>query len=172
MFDRFLSKKWRSFGRGLMSKLTHVRRERIVQKHCKIFIKMQIFMYHMHHRASSFLLKYQTNCIWKLALLRRPIFIGFGCQKFIKNCPKIIKKVIRKPLGKHMILEQIFNHFLTAFWLQFEIALPLDPSQEHPFMGPDFIINSHMSPMRFLMDVSSKSTTFASKKTQTDVKNM
>ena len=64
-----------------------------------------------------------------------------------------------------MILKQIFNQFLTDFWLQFEIALPLDPSQEHAFTGPDFIINSHMSPMRFLMDVSSKITTFASKKT-------
>ena len=64
-----------------------------------------------------------------------------------------------------MILKQMFNHFLTAFWLQFEIALPLDSSQEHVPMGPDFIINSHMSPMRCLMDVSSKSTTFASKKT-------
>ena len=64
-----------------------------------------------------------------------------------------------------MILKQIFNQFLTAFWLQFEIGLTLDPSQEHPFTGPDFIINLHMSPMRFLMDVSSKSTTFASKKT-------
>ena len=64
-----------------------------------------------------------------------------------------------------MILKQIFNQFLTDFWLQFEIALPLDPSQEHVPMGPDFVINSHVSAMRFLKDVSSKSTTFASKKT-------
>ena len=64
-----------------------------------------------------------------------------------------------------MILKQIFNQFLTAFWLQFEIALPLDPSQEHPPTGPDFIINSHMSPMRFFKDVFSKITIFVSKKT-------
>ena len=64
-----------------------------------------------------------------------------------------------------MILKQIFNKFLTVFWLQFEIALPLDPSQEHVIMGPDLVINSLVSPMRFLKDVSNKSTTFASKKT-------
>ena len=64
-----------------------------------------------------------------------------------------------------MILKQIFIQFLSAFWVQFEIALPPDPSQEHVPTGPDFIINSHMSPMRFLMDVCSKSTAFASKKT-------
>ena len=29
-----------------------------------------------------------------------------------------------------------------AFWLQFEIALRLDPSQENPPMGLDFILNS------------------------------
>ena len=63
-----------------------------------------------------------------------------------------------------MILKQIFDQFLTAFWLQFEIGLPLDPSQEHAFMGPDFVLNSHMSPMRFLKDVFSKITTFASEK--------
>ena len=63
-----------------------------------------------------------------------------------------------------MILKQILNQFLTAFWLQFEIALPLDPSQEHPPTGPDFVLNSHMSPMRFLKDVFSKITTFASEK--------
>ena len=64
-----------------------------------------------------------------------------------------------------MILKQMFNEFLTAFWLQFEIGVLLDRSQEHATMGPDFVINSHVSPMRFLMDVSSKITTFASKKT-------
>ena len=72
-----------------------------------------------------------------------------------------------------MILKQIFDQFLTAFWLQFEIGLPLDPSQEHVPTGPDFIINSHMSPMRFLMDISPKITTFGFQEdTQIDVKNM
>ena len=58
-----------------------------------------------------------------------------------------------------------FPRRYTAFWVQFEIGVLLDRSQEHAFLGPDFVINSHMSPMRFLMDVSSKITTFASKKT-------
>ena len=82
-----------------------------------------------------------------------------------KKLQNLFKKWFENDLKKQLILKQIFNQFWTAFWLQFEIALPLDPSQEHPPTTPDFIINSHMSPMRFLMDVFSKSTTFASKKT-------
>ena len=64
-----------------------------------------------------------------------------------------------------MILKQIFKQFWTAFWLQFEIGLPLDPLQEHAIADPDLVINSLVSPMRVLKDVSNKSTTFASKKT-------
>ena len=63
-----------------------------------------------------------------------------------------------------MILKQIFKQFWTAFWLQFETALPLDPSQGHVLAGPFFVINSHVSQCLFLMDVSSKITTFAFKK--------
>ena len=62
-------------------------------------------------------------------------------------------------------MKQIFNQFLTTFWLHFEIGLPLGRSQEHPFTGPDFNINSYMYPMQFLMDVCSKIAVFASKKT-------
>ena len=96
----FLIQKWRFFGRGHMSKLTHFRRERMVQKHCKIHIKMQIFTYHMYHRASSFWLKNYKICIWKWALLRSWISIGFGSQKLTKNWQNSDKKVIRKRLEK------------------------------------------------------------------------
>ena len=87
----------------------------------------------------------------------------------VKNCPKKVQNLLKtwfeNDLKKHMILKQVFNQFWTAFWLQFEIGLPLDPSQEHAMTGPDFVINSHMSPMRFLKDVLIKITIFASKKT-------
>ena len=87
----------------------------------------------------------------------------------IKNSSKklqnLLKKWFENDLKRQLILKQIFNQFWTVFWLQFEIGLPLEPSQEHVMMGPDFVINSPVSPMRFLKDVSNKSTTFASKKT-------
>ena len=87
----------------------------------------------------------------------------------IKNWSKTVQNLLKKwfenDLKKQLILKQIFNQFLSAFWLQFEIGLPLDPSQEHVIAGLDFVINSLVSPMRFLKDVSNKSTTFASKKT-------
>ena len=88
-FYRFLNKKWRFFGRGHMSKLTHLRRERFVQKHCKIHIKVQIVMYQMYQRASSCWLRYYKSCIWKWALLRSLILNqfgnSFGIQKGIKR---------------------------------------------------------------------------------------
>ena len=64
-----------------------------------------------------------------------------------------------------MLLKQMFNQFWTTFWMQFEIALRLDPSQEHATTGQDFVKKSHMSPMRFLKDVLSKITICASPKT-------
>ena len=81
-------------------------------------------------------------------------------QVFIENPNHNWRKLFVSKLMK-----QIFNQFWIAFWLQFEIALPLDPFQEHVLTGPEFVINSHVSAMRFLKDSSSKSTTFASKKT-------
>ena len=87
----------------------------------------------------------------------------------VTNLPKTVQNLLKKwfknDLKKQLILKQIFNQFLTDFWPQFEIALPLDPSQEHAMTGLDFVINSLVSPMRFLKDVSNKSSTFASKKT-------
>ena len=86
-------------------------------------------------------------------------------KKWSKKIQNLLKKWFENDLKKQLILKQIFNRFLIDFWPQFEIALRLDPSQEHVVMGPDFIINSHMSPMRFLKDVLIKITIFASKKT-------
>ena len=83
----------------------------------------------------------------------------------LKNLQNLWKKWFEIDLKRQLILKQIFNQFWTVFWLQFEIGLPLDPSQEHAMTGLDFVINSLVSPMRFLKDVSNKSTTFASKKT-------
>ena len=103
-----------------MSKLTHVRRERIVQKHCKIHIKVQIFMYQMYHRASSFWLKYYKICTRKWALLRRLILNGFGAQKFIKKPSKSMKKVIRNRLEKTIDFktdfQSVLDRFLAAIW--------------------------------------------------------
>ena len=82
-----------------------------------------------------------------------------------KNLQNLSKKWFEIDLKRQLILKQIFNQFWTVFWLQFEIGLPLDPSQEHVIADPDLVINSLVSPMRFLKDVSNKSTTFASKKT-------
>ena len=90
---------------------------------------------------------------------------GFGGRKFIKKASKSIKKVIRNRLEKTIDFKTDFQSILDRFWLQFEIGLPLDPSQEHATADPDLVINSLVSPMRFLKDVSNKSTTFASKKT-------
>ena len=82
-----------------------------------------------------------------------------------KNLQNLWKKWFEIDLKRQLILKQIFNQFWTVFWLQFEIGLPLDPSQEHDTADPDLVINSLVSPMRFLKDVSNKSSTFASKKT-------
>ena len=122
-------------------------------------------MYQMYQRASSFWLKYYKICTWKWALLRSLILNGFGGQKFIKKASKSFKRVIRNRLEKTIDFETDFQSILDRFWVQFKIALPLEPSQEHVMMGPDFVINSPVSPMVFLKDVSNKSTTFASKKT-------
>ena len=81
---------------------------------------MHIFMYHMYHRASSFLLKYFKNCIWKCALLRRLILNGFGGQKFIKKPSKSMKQVIRNRLEKTIDFktdfQSILDRFLVAIW--------------------------------------------------------
>ena len=44
-----------------MSKLTHVRRERLAQEYTKHDIQMKMIMYQMDHRASTFLINKCTN---------------------------------------------------------------------------------------------------------------
>ena len=58
LFYRSLSLKFRLCRRALMSKLTHARRERIVQKHCKNHTKMQICICRMEHLASCCSIKF------------------------------------------------------------------------------------------------------------------
>ena len=101
-----------------------------------------------------------------MSIPAEPEFEWFWRSKNHQKSFKIYeKKWFEIDLKRQLILKQIFNQFWTVFWLQFEIGLPLDPSQEHVTADPDLVINSLVSPMRFLNDVSNKSTTFASKKT-------
>ena len=51
-----------------MSKLTHVRRERIAQNHCKNHMKMKIFIPRMHHHASSFSLENHKKLRMKMRI--------------------------------------------------------------------------------------------------------
>ena len=64
-----------------MSKLTHVRRERIVQKHCKIHIQMQIF--HVSHVSSckQLLVKILQNFYMKMSIAAEADFEWFWKSK-------------------------------------------------------------------------------------------
>ena len=82
--------KWKQCRRDRTSKPEHVRRERVIQNHCKNRMKMHISIHGMNHSASTCLLTNLKFLMWKWASLRRWDLNGLEVKTHAKNDPKSI----------------------------------------------------------------------------------
>ena len=85
-------------------------------------MNIKIVMYHMQHRASSFLLTHYKNCIWRWASLWRLMLNSFGHkQKQFKNDTTSVNKWFDNAVNNKWFWHRLLINFwllLDAFWLR------------------------------------------------------